>query len=301
MRRFENILFVPVGFAHGPPAAMDRAVELAEANDARLTVFAVVPKAPRLQRLFHLGDTEKTITDLLVAERMATLQEWADQYESSVAISVDVKVGRPPVEVVRAVQESDHDLVILWSDGSDDSRAVVRRVLRACPCPVWVLRPPVGTGRVLAAIDPDDDPELNGLILELARSQAEQRNGELHVVHAWQPYGDAMFLGTEYSPLGGPLVAKFAAEIEQAHDQAFTEVLDRVGIGRSPTTHLVDGPPARAIGGLIDLYRIDLLVMGSIGRSGLDGILIGNTAEQVLSQIACSVLVVKPPGFASPT
>ncbi len=301
MRRFENILFVPIGFAHGPPPAMDRAVELAEANGARLTVFAVVPTAPRLQRLFRLGDTEKSVTELAVAERMATLQEWADHYESTVPISVEVEVGRRPAEVVRSVQESGHDLVVLWSDGSDDSRAVVRRVLRACPCPVWVLRPPVGAGRVLAAIDPDDDPELNRLILELARSQAEQHGDELHVVHAWQPYSDAMFLGSEFAPLGGPLVTKFAAEIEKAHDQAFTDVLDSAGIGRSPNTHLVDGPPARAIGGLIDLYRIDLLVMGSIGRSGLDDILIGNTAEQVLNQIACSVLVVKPPGFGSLT
>ncbi len=299
MKRFENILFVPVGSGHDPPPAMDRAVDLAEANSARLTVFAAIPPAPMLQRIFRLGETEKTITDLLVEERSAMLDEWVDRFDSGIAIAVDVEVGRPPVEVVRAVQESGHDLVMLWSDGSDDSKAVVRRVLRTCPCPVWVLRPPLGAGRVLAAVDPDDDPELTRLTLELARSQAEQRGGDLHVVHAWQPYGHAVFLGSEYASVAPNELVGLAVEIEQAHDRAFTEALAGAGIGRSPTTHLVDGFPARAISGLIDLYRIDLLVMGSIGRSGLDGILIGNTAEQVLSQVACSVLVVKPPGFVT--
>ena len=274
---------------------------MAEANGANLTVFAVVPPAPRLQRLFRLGEAERTMSGILIDERMATLQEWADRFESRMAISVDVAVGRPPVEVVRTVQESGHDLVILWSDDSDDSRAIVRRVLRICPCPVWVLRPPVGAGRVLAAIDPDDDPELTRLILELASSQAEQRGDDVHVVHAWQPYGEGRFLGGEYAaPITGNEMVGLAAVIEHVHDQAFTEALGSVGIRRGQATHLVDGPPARAIRGLIDLYRIDLLVMGSIGRSGLDGILVGNTAEQVLNQVACSVLVVKPPGFVPP-
>ena len=73
------------------------------------------------------------------------------------AISVDVAVGRPPVEVVRTVQESGHDLVILWSDDSDDSRAIMRHVSHL---PVSSLgpAPPGGSRSRVAAIDPDDDP-----------------------------------------------------------------------------------------------------------------------------------------------
>ena len=62
----------------------------------------------------------------------------------------------------------------------------------------------------------------------------------------------------------------------------------------------MDGSPVTAINGLIYLYRIQLLVMGSVGRSGIDGLIVGNTAEQVLGKVNCSLLVVKPPDFASP-
>ena len=45
---------------------------------------------------------------------------------------------------------------------------------------------------------------------------------------------------------------------------------------------------------------IDLIVMGTLARSGIKGFLIGNTAEKIVSEIHCSVLAVKPDGFVSP-
>jgi nucleotide-binding universal stress UspA family protein len=46
--------------------------------------------------------------------------------------------------------------------------------------------------------------------------------------------------------------------------------------------------------------QIDLIVMGTVGRSGISGLFIGNTAEKVLQKVDCSVLAVKPEGFVSP-
>jgi nucleotide-binding universal stress UspA family protein len=45
---------------------------------------------------------------------------------------------------------------------------------------------------------------------------------------------------------------------------------------------------------------IDLLVMGTVCRTGIAGFIIGNTAEKVLSVVNCSVLTVKPEGFVTP-
>ena len=46
--------------------------------------------------------------------------------------------------------------------------------------------------------------------------------------------------------------------------------------------------------------KADLVVMGTVARTGIPGYIVGNTAEMILSQIACAVLAVKPPGFTSP-
>jgi nucleotide-binding universal stress UspA family protein len=40
--------------------------------------------------------------------------------------------------------------------------------------------------------------------------------------------------------------------------------------------------------------------MGTVARIGIPGFIMGNTAETILNHIDCSVLAVKPPGFATP-
>jgi len=46
--------------------------------------------------------------------------------------------------------------------------------------------------------------------------------------------------------------------------------------------------------------RVDLIVMGTVCRNGMAGFFIGNNAENVLQQVDCSMLTVKPESFVSP-
>jgi nucleotide-binding universal stress UspA family protein len=45
---------------------------------------------------------------------------------------------------------------------------------------------------------------------------------------------------------------------------------------------------------------VDLVVMGTVARTGIAGFFMGNTAESILTQLDCSVLTIKPPEFISP-
>jgi len=51
---------------------------------------------------------------------------------------------------------------------------------------------------------------------------------------------------------------------------------------------------------MVRQHRINQLVIGTLGRTGIPGFVIGNTAERLLGEVSCSEFVVKPPGFASP-
>ena len=64
--------------------------------------------------------------------------------------------------------------------------------------------------------------------------------------------------------------------------------------------HLLEGETVAVLKRFLDDYHVDVLVMGSIARSGIPGLLIGNMAEKVLQTVKCTVLVVKPDGFVSP-
>ncbi len=64
--------------------------------------------------------------------------------------------------------------------------------------------------------------------------------------------------------------------------------------------HLAKGVPGQTVLQLVDEIAPTTLVMGTIARTGLSGMIIGNTAEQVLGRITTSVIAVKPEGFQSP-
>ena len=64
--------------------------------------------------------------------------------------------------------------------------------------------------------------------------------------------------------------------------------------------HLLPGDRVQAIPDFALQRGIDLIVMGTVGRTGVSGVVMGNTAEKVLRRVRCSVLAVKPHTFISP-
>jgi len=46
--------------------------------------------------------------------------------------------------------------------------------------------------------------------------------------------------------------------------------------------------------------HVDILVMGTLARTGILGYLMGNTAKGIMKELECAVLALKPGGFISP-
>lgn len=294
---FHKILFVSPTAQNEPPATLETAVAFADHNNADLTILGIVADPPPRQRRLRIPGRAERLSDLLATELTARLDDWSEPFAGN-NIAVQVGVGKPPVEITRHVLARNHDLLIVADDRTPTSSAVIRRLLRLCPTPVWVMRPGHDGGQVLAAIDPDDDPDLNQRILQLAYAQTRRRDGELHITHAWELHGETILATSDYMPVPGTLLAQLAEHTEAEHRHAFHTTVDQAGVGPHHK-HLVNATPIQAIVGLANLHRIDLLVMGSVGRAGLDDILVGNTADNVLTHVDCSILVVKPPGFRS--
>ena len=60
------------------------------------------------------------------------------------------------------------------------------------------------------------------------------------------------------------------------------------------------GEVAEVIPAYVEEHEIDLVVMGTVARTGIAGLVMGNTAERVLPQLHGSVAAVKPPGYVDP-
>ncbi len=311
MKRFKKILFHTDSQA-GSRLALHRAVELAKHNQGRLTVVNVLEDLPR--DLLRLAATIPSGNLQNVA-----MQEVRERLETFVApfqkggppMELEVLCGKPFIKIIRAVLGQQHDLVVTTAEGRSGLRerlfgSTSLHLMRKCPCPVWVIKPSRRQRfrRILAAVDPDPldvvRDGVNTKIMELATSLAALEEAELHVVHAWQICEPSSWRNWRER------VPKAQADdwVEQsraANQHRFDELLGKITTeDLSTRLHLVEGEAGIVIPRLAAKERIDLIVMGTLARAGLEGYFIGNTAETVLQRVACSVLTVKPDGFVSP-
>ena len=307
MQRFKNILLV-LDPESQETAAFDKAVSLAKQNDARLTLFSVVYKHPDLHR--YPDSVGETLLTPFVSERRQWLQGFRPiLQEQGIDGEVVVVAGISFLEIIYEVLREQHDLVITTAEEKKGIRARVfgatsMHLMRKCPCPVWVVKRAQTRpyARILAAVDTsayDTKREsLDSLILQLASSMARKESGELHIIHVWHLFGE------RYVRSGGMTekdVQEAKAQEKLQHKQRFDTLLSRVDVtDLKPHLHLIEGDPDERIPELVVEQGIDLLVMGTLCRTGIAGFLIGNTAEEVLNQVDCSVLTIKPEGFVTP-
>jgi nucleotide-binding universal stress UspA family protein len=99
--------------------------------------------------------------------------------------------------------------------------------------------------------------------------------------------------GPQYSSLRHLI----ADEAERRLGEFLSETRD---CGVEMTSSLAWGRPAEAIVRTASELQADLIAIGTVGRSGLEGLFLGNTAESVLTASDCNVLAVKPAGFLTP-
>jgi nucleotide-binding universal stress UspA family protein len=305
MKRFQNIL-VSIDVRQAAYPALDWGTQLAVANGARLTLMDVAPEFSWPVRM-ALPD-HAHMRDLLLQEKRDLLEAIAAPLrERGLAVTTQTASGKTSLELIREALRGRHDLVVRVAKGAQSRREgffgnTTLRLFRHCPCPVWAVRPDSQPrfGRILAAVDPAPQDEahadLNKTIMELARSVAEREGGRLDVLHVWSLFGE--------SALAGHLSKDEFREVEQAAraqaSRAFERFLADYGMALNvENVHLIKGEPNRAIVDFVNSDGIDLLVLGTIARSGPAGLIMGNTAEMVLSRIQCAVLAVKPEGFVS--
>lgn len=173
-------------------------------------------------------------------------------------------------------------------------------LMRKCPCPVWAIKSTsdVTFPRILVAVDPDPEEKenivLNKRIIEMSASLAEMQKSELHIVHAWDLYEKSMTISKH-------TMDKINEEVKTMHKIWFEGLLRKHNIDLPETqVHLIKGEASIQIPRFVREKDIDLIVMGTVSRTGIPGFFIGNTAEKILYRVDCSVLAVKPDSFVSP-
>lgn len=307
MAKYQNIL-VAIDAQQDDQPALRRAVYLNQRLGGQITAFLPIYDFSYEMTTLLSPDERMTMRKGVISQRTEWIREQASAYLAA-GVKIDIKVvwhNRPYEAIIQEVLDGGYDLLLKMAHQHDRLQAVVFtptdwHLLRKCPCPVWMVKdqpwPEGGKAVVavnLASEEPHHDPLNTRLVRETLELAEQVNHTEVHLVGAYPitPVNIAIEL-PDFDPgvyndaiRGQHLLAMKALRQSFSIDEKFT--------------HVAKGLPEEVIPDLADRLDAGVVVLGTIGRTGLSAAFLGNTAEQVIDHLRCDLLAIKPEGFTSP-
>lgn len=323
MKRFNSILCV-VNTEKNFDTAFTQSMKIANDHQAKITFVSVIENAKTWPiALLNKKGNHENFRELAENEK-SRIEIRISKINPSLRANVEVYSGIGFIEIIKSVTKNQHDLVVKcaedidWLDrmfGSEDMH-----LLRKCPCPVLMLKPGQEDSfrNILATVDVNEDlssledgrvqGELNRQVLEYSAAFCIPELMELNVGSTWEAYAEDFYRYGAFSRLPEEDVDHYADQVRRECSDRLEMLVREIDdiLGKEAMQHLlpkvrqVKGKPSREIPLMVEKYGIDLIVMGTVGRIGIPGLIIGNTAESILEQVKCSVLAIKPEGFKTP-
>lgn len=241
-----------------------------------------------LQRVFpSLESVDPTGTE---REKLRGLQITSDRF--SKIDTAEVISGDATTELAQRISDSQCGLAILVRPTS----LKLPHLLREFKCPTLLLRNPgPKLRRVVVAVhvEPgsDDFYERHRIILEHAYWLASKCEAPLHIVQAWSIMGEEVLKSHMRRD-------ELRTEREKLQDSIRREIdrlLIEAGHHSAPTVELLEGEPRDVIVRVAEEFDDQIMVMGTVARTGVPGLIVGNFAERA-TRTEASFLVVPASG-----
>lgn len=233
-------------------------------------------------------------TDVAYAQELrAAAQSGVDRVaEIAASHGLDVETSCPTGAPVETILEyaSRADLVAMGTHGRTGVErfalgSVAERVLRRASVPVVTARN-AATEAYDSLLVPTDGSETAGRATDRALAIAEATQATVHAVHVV----DLALIGAGG---GGGAAPELARQLEERGQAAVSAIDERAtAAGLSVQTAVERGSPGNEILRYADREGIDMVVMGTAGRTGLNRVFLGSTTERVIRHATCPVMAV---------
>ena len=309
MHAFRSILLA-VTRQHTSEMELEQVFRLTLDNRAKLLIVIFDHSLETLHRLQFIP-LEKKLENHLCSQLEEELEQLkALAWEHGIQAITRIVPDRPRLAIHHLIQDHHIDLVIKLADGSG---ALTRNqltgndlsLLRKCPVPILMMADrdqlPQFTGKVMVAMDvgsPNSEVyNFNRTLLQYGIYLASQENAQLHLVSVWHlPLSNRAF-----KTLSDEELVELQEITRRRYHNKLQELMQNVGVTENDNVilHIIKGSPAREIQQLANELSVDFIVMGTL-ESRKAGILVGNTAENIMNSIYCSILAIKPENYSSP-
>ncbi len=280
--------------------ALTLAASLAQRTGARLTILRVLEEGIRGGKTSEARQTTEIRALLIEAETRELEALSAPLAARGLLVDVQVSWGVPWEAIIERVDAQHFDLVVkpargLSREGNVFFGSTALHLFRKCVCPVWVVGDDGKLpSKILAAVDPARESgraEMADRILGWANRVGDLAEARVHIGSAWHaPGADAL--------VGRLPEEEIKAYVEDSQARA-RESLEAIlatagGMPSSDRIHLIEGPARDVLPRFVESSQYDLIVMGTLGRTGLAGEVMGETAEMILRDVRASVLTISP-------
>jgi nucleotide-binding universal stress UspA family protein len=290
-------LFVAHDFSPASDEALRQAHERAQGTGGHLAVCHIIPNDLRSDLLFpHISRVAALKIPLEMTQVADTLSarviEITGRTEGKFEVIVDD--GTPQALLLSHAEEWKADLLFMGSHGQTSAvdvmlGSITNSVIRHAHCPVFIVRHGRQSKRIIAGTD-FSEPSLPAI--KAAADEAERTDSKLTVVHS---------LDLIWTPVSYPAMAFGGAPIEMSPDQI--QELEEIAKKKlddllkhshvTAETRVVTGSAGTALIEIASETKAQLIVVGTVGRTGLRRALLGSVAEAVAKGAPCSVLVVR--------
>lgn len=290
---YETVL-VPTDGSERAERAARHGLALADRFDATVHVLGVAD-VERAAGPFAAGGVSEEFADQVESGLESAVESVADLGRSDATLQTGVVRGRPGEAIVEYVQREGVDLVAMGTQGRRGLRRFVtgsttEHVVRHAHVPVVTVRqvetPPVTDyDRVLVTTDGSDHA---GAAVDHAVAVADRFDATLHALSVV----DISALAS-----GSPTVAptRLLEQFQERGEAATDEIAERAeAAGVAAVTEVIEGFPGSAILEYADEEGVDLIAMGTHGRTGVDRLLLGSTTERTIRRAEVPVMSVHP-------
>lgn len=279
-------ILVPTDGSEGAMTGARRGLDLAAATGAAVHVLSVVNTREIEPSLSRVDGDDRSEQDQLFeagAERAVDAVTGLAQTHLSGRVSGAIRRGIPFQEIGDYVETHDIDLVVMGTHGRTGLKrlllgSVAEKTLRTVSVPVVAVPQSVdavepGAGEYENILLPTDSSEGAEIAIDWGLTLADVYEATVHTVYS-----------ADTRRIVG---ARDMAEIHDALERVGRDALEHVRqqaqtANISVAGHIGSGPAARVILDYSDNHDIDMIVMGTHGRSGVNRYLIGSVTETVV-------------------
>jgi universal stress protein E len=299
--QLNRILVAVKPWQRGLPLAPNHARQLAQLADAQLQLVGTVFDATAAAGNERGEPAARLVRDRALAAARTNLERLARSFRDWGANVVTRTVwGVPAYEgILSAACEWQADLVVVGTREPDHTRLTDTdwQLMRRAECPLLLIKSASFNGyrTIVAAVDPlhghDEPYGLDRAVLGAGRSIADACGSTLRAVYA---YPGAESFGLASAVQVAPGVFYGDENVEALHRRAVNELAEQFGI-TATDVDLVTGSVPEAIVDTVAKRAADLVIVGMPRRHGVVAAVIGSTAELVVPNVACDVLIVPGP------